>query len=325
MQHGPRFFMAAGPIIAGVAVLVYARMPAHLDYWVDLLPALLVFSVGLSLTVAPLTTTVLAEAGPGDAGIASGVNNAVARIAGLLAVAVLGIAAAGGTGHLTEHGFHVTMAAVAGLLICRRPDRRDRDPEPAATGDERGRRRRRTRAGSGRRRLARARRPPSAVPARRPEARRCPSTREGDPRARRSGTRGRDGSSAARRRAKRPLSTTCAVQSLMRQPAPPMRAAAIAASARAPTRIARRLGGSTPNASRPPSRRTRWISGSARSRSNQWKDEPATTASASPSASGISSAEPAMPSRPRALEDGAHPLVGLDGDNARRRAPRAHA
>jgi len=118
MQYGPRLFMALGPVIAGAAILVYSRLPAHPNYWVDLLPALLVFSVGLSLTVAPLTTTVLADANPGDAGVASGVNNAVARIAGLLAVAVLGIAAAGGADHLTKHGFHVTMAVVAAMLVC---------------------------------------------------------------------------------------------------------------------------------------------------------------------------------------------------------------
>jgi len=118
MQHGPRLFMALGPIIAGVSVAAYTRLPQNLDYWMDILPPLLVFSFGLSLTVAPLTTTVLADAGPGDAGVASGVNNAVARIAGLLTIAVLGIAAAGGGDHLTVHGFHVTMGAVAGLLVC---------------------------------------------------------------------------------------------------------------------------------------------------------------------------------------------------------------
>jgi EmrB/QacA subfamily drug resistance transporter len=118
MRHGPRLFMSLGPIVAGVAVLAYTRLPQHVDYWVDILPALLVFSLGLSLTVAPLTTTVLADAGPGDAGVASGVNNAVARIAGLLAIAILGILAAGGGDHLTVHGFHATMGAVAGLLIC---------------------------------------------------------------------------------------------------------------------------------------------------------------------------------------------------------------
>jgi EmrB/QacA subfamily drug resistance transporter len=118
MQHGPRLFMSLGPILAGVSVIAYTRLPQNVDYWIDIFPALLVFSVGLSATVAPLTTTVLADAGPGDAGVASGVNNAVARIAGLLAIAVLGIAAAGGGDHLTAHGFHVTMGIVAGLLVC---------------------------------------------------------------------------------------------------------------------------------------------------------------------------------------------------------------
>jgi EmrB/QacA subfamily drug resistance transporter len=118
MQYGPRLFMALGPIVAGLSVLAYTRLPRDLSYWVDIFPALLVFAVGLSLTVAPLTTTVLADAGPGDAGVASGVNNAVARIAGLLAIAILGILAAGGGDHLTEHGFHITMGAVAALLVC---------------------------------------------------------------------------------------------------------------------------------------------------------------------------------------------------------------
>jgi len=117
MQHGPRAFMALGPIVAGASMLAYARLPVHVNYWVDVLPALLGFSLGLSLTVAPLTTTVLADAGPGDAGTASGVNNAVARVAGLVAVAVLGIAAAGGSDNLTARGFHHTMLAVAALLV----------------------------------------------------------------------------------------------------------------------------------------------------------------------------------------------------------------
>ena len=118
MKYGPRLFMALGPVIAGVAVLAYTRLPQNVDYWVDIFPALLVFSLGLALTVAPLTTTVLADAGPGDAGVASGVNNAVARIAGLLAIAILGILAAGGGDHLTVHGFHLTMGAVSALLVC---------------------------------------------------------------------------------------------------------------------------------------------------------------------------------------------------------------
>jgi EmrB/QacA subfamily drug resistance transporter len=117
MQYGPRLFMALGPILAGIGVLAFTRLPQDVNYWVDIVPALLVFSLGLSLTVAPLTTTVLADAQAGDAGVASGVNNAVARIAGLLAIAILGILAAGGGDHLTVHGFHATMGAVAGLLF----------------------------------------------------------------------------------------------------------------------------------------------------------------------------------------------------------------
>jgi EmrB/QacA subfamily drug resistance transporter len=117
MQYGPRLFMAIGPIVAGASLVALARMPERLDYWVDLLPPVLGFSVGLSLTVAPLTTTVLSDAGPGDAGVASGVNNAVARVAGLVAVAVLGIAAAGGGDHLTASGFHRAMLVVSALLV----------------------------------------------------------------------------------------------------------------------------------------------------------------------------------------------------------------
>jgi EmrB/QacA subfamily drug resistance transporter len=116
MRFGPRWFMALGPAIAGFSVLMLSRAPTHLDYLVDLLPVLVGFSIGLSLTVAPLTTTVLSDAGPSDAGIASGVNNAIARVAGLVSIAVVGIAAAGGTSHLTKHGFHVAMV-VTGILI----------------------------------------------------------------------------------------------------------------------------------------------------------------------------------------------------------------
>jgi len=116
MRVGPRWFMGVGPVLAGAGVAVLARLPEHLDYWRDLLAPLLLFSVGLALTVAPLTTTVLSDAGPSDAGIASGINNAVARVAGLVAIAVVGIAAAGGTARLTAHGFHVSMLITAALL-----------------------------------------------------------------------------------------------------------------------------------------------------------------------------------------------------------------
>jgi MFS family permease len=89
-RFGPRWFMGGGPLVAGRGPRLLQRVDAHVDYWTDLLPALLLFALGLSATVAPLTATVLADADEHNAGIASGVNNAIARVAGLLAVAALG-------------------------------------------------------------------------------------------------------------------------------------------------------------------------------------------------------------------------------------------
>ncbi len=94
-RYGPRFFMGAGPLIAAAGILLLLRVGMHPSYIVDLLPALLVFSLGLSLTVAPLTATVLADADESDAGIASAINNAVARVAGLVGVSVVGVIVAG--------------------------------------------------------------------------------------------------------------------------------------------------------------------------------------------------------------------------------------
>jgi EmrB/QacA subfamily drug resistance transporter len=94
-RYGPRWFMGAGPLVAAAGLAMLQRVDAHLDYATDLLPALLLFALGLSATVAPLTATVLADADEHNAGIASGVNNAIARVAGLLAVAALGAVVAG--------------------------------------------------------------------------------------------------------------------------------------------------------------------------------------------------------------------------------------
>jgi EmrB/QacA subfamily drug resistance transporter len=87
---GPRWFMGFGPLVAAAGLAMLSRIDATVDYWTDILPPLLVFSLGLSATVAPLTATVLADADESNAGIASGVNNAIARVAGLLAIAALG-------------------------------------------------------------------------------------------------------------------------------------------------------------------------------------------------------------------------------------------
>jgi EmrB/QacA subfamily drug resistance transporter len=87
---GPRLFMGAGPLISATGLLWFTRLDADVDYATDLLPGLLVFAVGLSMTVAPLTATVLADADEHNAGVASGVNNAIARVAGLVAIAGVG-------------------------------------------------------------------------------------------------------------------------------------------------------------------------------------------------------------------------------------------
>ena len=82
--------MGCGPLVAAVGIALMLRMDENIDYWTELFPALLIFSLGLVATVAPLTATVLADADEHNAGIASGVNNAIARVASLLCVAALG-------------------------------------------------------------------------------------------------------------------------------------------------------------------------------------------------------------------------------------------
>ncbi len=90
-RFGPRVFMGAGPLVAAGGLLLFQRTGVKADYPSEVLPPLLVFSLGLSMTVAPLTTAVLAGS-EHEAGIASGVNNAVARVAGLLGTAAVGAA-----------------------------------------------------------------------------------------------------------------------------------------------------------------------------------------------------------------------------------------
>ena len=93
-RHGPRLFMGAGPLIASVGILLLLRTGLETTYVTDLLPGLLVFALGLSFTVAPLVATVLADADESDAGIASAINNAIARVAGLIGVSILGVVVA---------------------------------------------------------------------------------------------------------------------------------------------------------------------------------------------------------------------------------------
>jgi predicted MFS family arabinose efflux permease len=93
-RHGPRFFMGVGPLVSSAGVLLLLRTGLHTSYLGDVLPAMLVFALGLALTVSPLVATVLADADESDAGIASAVNNAVARVAALIGVSVIGVVVA---------------------------------------------------------------------------------------------------------------------------------------------------------------------------------------------------------------------------------------
>jgi EmrB/QacA subfamily drug resistance transporter len=88
---GPRAFMTAGPLIGAVGLALLLRLDSDVDFWIDLLPPLLLFSLGLAMTVAPLTATVLGDVDELDAGIASGANNAIARLAGMIGIAVVGV------------------------------------------------------------------------------------------------------------------------------------------------------------------------------------------------------------------------------------------
>jgi EmrB/QacA subfamily drug resistance transporter len=130
---GPRLPMTLGPIVGGLGLLLMLRVGSGADYVTDVLPAILVFGLGLSATVAPLTATVLDSVEERHVGIASGINNGVSRVAGLLAIAILGaiisarfaaVAGAGSSGGpltaaapaASTSAFHLGVV-IAGLLM----------------------------------------------------------------------------------------------------------------------------------------------------------------------------------------------------------------
>jgi EmrB/QacA subfamily drug resistance transporter len=113
-KFGPRWFMALGPIIGGLGFLLLLRVDESVAYWTQLFPGIIIFGLGLSITVAPLTSAILGAIDSERAGIASAVNNAISRIAGLVAIAALGLI----TGpRLDVDGFHAGMVATAVLLF----------------------------------------------------------------------------------------------------------------------------------------------------------------------------------------------------------------
>lgn len=90
-KYGPRFFMTVGPLVAAAGIALLYFIQPDTSYLTGVFPGILLFSIGLALLVSPLTTTVMLSVDESASGIASGVNNAVARAAGLIVIAVLGI------------------------------------------------------------------------------------------------------------------------------------------------------------------------------------------------------------------------------------------
>jgi len=113
---GPRPLLTLGPVIAGIGMALLARVTPGASFATSVLPGVLVFAAGMCLVAAPITSTAMGALDPRHAGLASGVNNAVARIAGLVAVAVLpAIAGVHGGTRIPVDGFRLAMG-IAGAL-----------------------------------------------------------------------------------------------------------------------------------------------------------------------------------------------------------------
>ena len=113
-RYGPRLFMTLGPIVAGLGFLLFLTMQKEVNYWLMVLPGVLVFSIGIAITVAPLTAGILGSIPPEQAGIGSATNNAVARIAGLITIALLGVVIAG---TLDVESYHRVLIVTAALFF----------------------------------------------------------------------------------------------------------------------------------------------------------------------------------------------------------------
>ncbi len=119
---GPRLQMSAGPVVVGAGLALFVRTTSHSSYVSGVLPAVLVFALGLAITVAPLTITALSSVPDEHAGLASAVNNDVARVGSLIAVAVLPpLAGISGANYLhpaqLSNGFHKAILIAASLCV----------------------------------------------------------------------------------------------------------------------------------------------------------------------------------------------------------------
>lgn len=128
---GARPLMTAGPLVAAVGMLLLLRLDAETSFLSEVVPAVLVFGLGMSMVVAPLTASVLADADSEHGGIASGVNNAISRVAGLVAIAAVGALVAAQFGSaLDERLDAATGLSPAARSVAREATARPLDPDP---------------------------------------------------------------------------------------------------------------------------------------------------------------------------------------------------
>ncbi|WP_166877853.1 MFS transporter [Salinibacterium sp. ZJ450] len=113
-KYGPRLFMTVGPLVMGIGFIVLLTITPDVNYLTQVLPGVVLFGLGLAITVAPLTSAILGSIDPSQSGIGSAINNAVARVAGLVAIAFLGVITITG---LDPAGFRRAMITTAALFI----------------------------------------------------------------------------------------------------------------------------------------------------------------------------------------------------------------
>jgi len=141
-KYGPRLFMGLGPIVGGIGyLLLMFGIGDDVNYWTQVLPGVVVFALGLTMTVAPLTAAILGSIPTEESGIGSAINNAISRIAGLIAIAFVGVIVGS---QLTVDSFHrgllvtavlLVLGGVVSLLGIRNPVHEVPAPEPVPAKD----------------------------------------------------------------------------------------------------------------------------------------------------------------------------------------------
>ncbi len=119
-RFGPRWFLTAGPLVMAGGLWWLGRLTPGAGYWSAVIPGMVVFAIGLVLVVAPVTTAALADIGPAQSGTASGINNAVARVGGLLTIAVVpalaGMGAEGVSGYASAMAMCAVLCGLGGVV-----------------------------------------------------------------------------------------------------------------------------------------------------------------------------------------------------------------